>query len=414
MPDRVVDILPSLRLPCPHATRQATIEDLLSMQLGLGSSEGGPRLVATSKRDLLERLQHLPMVRPFRSGYAYSTDAFTLLGAVVESVTGRSWSDVAAASIWRPLGMVSTDADLVMAKSRPDWATPHIVLPDRTQAITREYEDSVATPAGGMNSTARDMLLWLDALIGQGQVGNVNILRNDLFADMKHGRCSIEAPFDDSLHAGLHLPSDVRIAAKAYGLGFERFSYCGLTAIGHGGHIDGFRAITCYMPELSVGAHVFLNADPPGLHTVMAMTIIDHLLGQPGRDWHAAAPRTTVSCGARQSPGRSSEATIRQSSGRSLNGRYHGCFSDDGAFGPFRVEAADDACLLMRFPARDFLLRPIGAHGFDVYQRRLLGLRAQFRIHFVPGDKPADDAWQSDRGDVFRRIDGPGDGGHGQ
>lgn len=88
--DRPVrEYMPSFRLADPLATRQATLRDLLSHQIGLAPHNSlNPQ---DTRAQRLARLRHLAFARPFRSGYLYNNKMYLLAGALIERVSGMTY-----------------------------------------------------------------------------------------------------------------------------------------------------------------------------------------------------------------------------------------------------------------------------------------------------------------------------------
>lgn len=100
--------------------------------------------------------------KPLRSvpgeNFAYSNSNYILLGQLIEKVSGRSYAAFIQENIFAPLGMKNSgyDDNRTLLKHR---AVGYIVQPDKI--INARYMDmSNAYAAGGLYSTAEDMLLW--------------------------------------------------------------------------------------------------------------------------------------------------------------------------------------------------------------------------------------------------------------
>lgn len=386
----VARALPELTLPDAERTAALSANDLLSMRSGLGSSEGGPRLVARSRHDLLTRLGAIPPARPFREGYVYSTDNFTILGALTARAGGRSWAQTARRLVWEPLGMTSTDASVVLATGRDSWASPHIPHTDGAVCVARRYEDHVATPAGGMNASASDMLLWISALLDQ----DARLPLPDALHRASSSACErIAAPFDDSLLAGWNLPPGRSARGAAYGAGWEHLEIDGHPLLLHQGRIDGFRALSLLAPRLRLGLHLFTNADPAHIVTAMALTALDVLCAREPAAWLSGAPGPALDPIAFSgSPGERAIAL-------SIDGPY----GDAGAFGGCFVWF-DGLRGEMRFPGEVLALSAAGEGRLAVWRRHLFGLRPQFFLEAEGGEERDIARLRTSRGEVFFRT----------
>lgn len=130
-----------------------------------------PPIITKINADLLSNddLVKLISARPLRfepgTSYGYSSDAYAVLGAVVEHVTGKSYLQVLQERILKPTGMVDTV---------PALLTP--LVPRRASGYKESFagiENAPhigATPAGGLYSTVHDLYLWERSLYGTSLV----------------------------------------------------------------------------------------------------------------------------------------------------------------------------------------------------------------------------------------------------
>ncbi|MBU1375399.1 MAG: beta-lactamase family protein [Alphaproteobacteria bacterium] len=166
---RLIDVLPDY--PNQKAARKITIRQLLSHQAGLGmlfERKGWDwRREWGSHAEMLQLFADAPSEFEPGQRTAYSNEGFTVLGAVIEKVSGRSWYDYVAANIFGPAGMTHTfyprvderPADRAVGYAFP-WSDP-------LGLRGREANWAMATrgnSCGGGFSTAGDMIRFLQAL----------------------------------------------------------------------------------------------------------------------------------------------------------------------------------------------------------------------------------------------------------
>ena len=151
-----------------------TVDQLLNhtsgLQQDIGFSDNPndiPPIITKINADLLsnDELVKLIAARPLRfepgSDYGYSSDGYAVLGAIIEHATGKSYQQVFAERIFKPVGMTETV---------PAFLTP--LVPKRALGYRQSFagiENAMhigATPAGGFYSTARDLHRWERALYG--------------------------------------------------------------------------------------------------------------------------------------------------------------------------------------------------------------------------------------------------------
>jgi D-alanyl-D-alanine carboxypeptidase len=95
--------------------------------------------------------------------FAYSNIGYSLLGLVVEAVTGQSFGDAARAQIVAPLGLTDTDPDYLHDRAE-DYATGYSGLHTAGRRRPLGHIDTHAMAAAtGFTSTATDMLTYFGA-----------------------------------------------------------------------------------------------------------------------------------------------------------------------------------------------------------------------------------------------------------
>ena len=137
-----------------------TIEQLLTHTGGFTSADG---IAVADRYDddpgairrAVESLEHAGTV----GEYAYTSAGFLVLGAIVESITGRPYGDVLESDLLEPLGMHDSAADEQAAEDLPPghrfwWGQPVRYDPD--------FDESGA-PYGSVTSTLADLETYATA-----------------------------------------------------------------------------------------------------------------------------------------------------------------------------------------------------------------------------------------------------------
>lgn len=181
---------------------QLTIRQLLHQTSGVadyyeGNVAKGLRQGSDQAYDLTDVLDMTKALPPFAapdSGRSYYSDTnYQLLGAIIETVTGRSFADVVQAQICGPLGLRQTS---VRAPEQPDQPAP-LQLYHRSKPLDLPMTLSSMGPDGGIVSTPDDMLRFLRAYRGN-------------------------ALFDSAHHADLYAFNALAFPLQ-YGFGLMRF-----------------------------------------------------------------------------------------------------------------------------------------------------------------------------------------------
>ena len=159
------------------------------------------------------------------AAWRYSNTNYTLLGMVIEAATDTPLAEAYRTHIYEPLGMESTFLDCY-EDAVVDIVHGYTGMGDTMTDLT-ELHESVGWSAGGMVSTAPDLVAFARGLFG-----------GDLL--------------DDSmLLAEMMTPA----LGSSYGLGIM------LDYMGHAGGIAGFRTLLSYDPELDTVVVILYNND---------------------------------------------------------------------------------------------------------------------------------------------------------
>lgn len=159
---------------------ELTLRQLLSQTSGLAGTQGEFYEFAQDHRITLVQSAQELMQRPLisRPGkvFAYGGPGFQVVGAVVEVVTGKRWSQVFQEKLAGPLGMMRTQ-----------WMHPRM---DRANDVPVE---EILNPVlqGGAVSTAEDYLNFLSMISQNGMFAGQRVLSpdsiNEMLADQTSG-----------------------------------------------------------------------------------------------------------------------------------------------------------------------------------------------------------------------------------
>ncbi|GAB2695130.1 serine hydrolase domain-containing protein [Thalassiella azotivora] len=180
--------------------------------------------------------------------FKYSNVGYSLLGRVVEVVTGRSWAQELRTRVLDPLGLTSTGPDHDPAQGER-YAAGHSGLAYADRRLTVEHGPARAmAPATGVWSTAADLVRWAAAHF--------------------HGDERLLAP--DWQRVMQRTEWDVDGSGEGYALGWAVVEAGGRRLLGHGGGWPGHITRTLFDPADRVAVSVLTNAvDGP------AQTLVD-------------------------------------------------------------------------------------------------------------------------------------------
>jgi CubicO group peptidase (beta-lactamase class C family) len=235
---------------CPAAWRPITIEHLLTHTSGLGNYNELPNLVETtslSPAALVDTFRDAPLDHPVGSRWWYSNSGYSLLGYVIERVTGAAFADFLGRYILGPLGMSATGYDV----NHPD--PTHAVGYDPIGQPAPFLDMSIPYAAGAMYSTVTDLYRWNRFLL----TGTPPIVSADTRAQMLTRRRLVNTDRPDlygHYGYGLHFLGDAADATYF-----------------HGGGINGFGAYNLVRPHDHLSITVLSN---------QGVTRADHIADQ--------------------------------------------------------------------------------------------------------------------------------------
>jgi CubicO group peptidase (beta-lactamase class C family) len=237
--------------PNKAVSEKVTIHQLLTHTSGVGDYFND-KFMEASKTRFVEIKDYFPLFvdNPllFEPGtkWRYSNAGFIVLGAIVEKVSGQNYFDYVREHIYKPAGMINTDA-YEMDRDTPNMATGYTKRDPKTgadfadgQRRTNLFLHSYrGGPAGGGFSTVEDLLSFANALASHKLLDQKY---TDLITTGK-----VDAPGRDGKYA--------------YGFEDERIN--GQRRVGHGGGFMGINAQLHIYPDLGYTVAVMSNYDPP-------------------------------------------------------------------------------------------------------------------------------------------------------
>ena len=220
-----------------------TLAELLTHSAGLDASVIGIAARSPSRvvplGTFLAR-QMPPVMMPPGKIYSYSSFGVSLVGYLVQKISGDPFDAYVEKNILQPLDMRDSGFQLT-----PDLAA-HLATGyeyHRGIYVRQPIDYFNIGPAAGLYSTAADMSHFLIAQMDGGEYDGARILSEKSISEM-HARQFTEDP---------------RLAGRTFGF-YERFVN-GRRAIGHGGNIRGFASLLMMVPKEHVGFFLVFNRD---------------------------------------------------------------------------------------------------------------------------------------------------------
>lgn len=278
----VIDYVPWFQLSDPYVTRELTVRDLLVHRSGLGLGAGDllwwPGSTYT-RREVVQRLRHLPLASSFRSAYAYDNVLYLVAGEVIEAVSGQSWEQFMATRILAKVGMSGSNVRHSDATQRGNVATPHAPVDGKVRPIA-PFTSDTTNPAGGINSNAEDMAKWLLVQLGEGVLADGTPLITPATARQL---TTLVTPIP--IGQGAPELAAVRPRFNGYGLGFGLRDYRGYKLVSHTGGLPGYVSRVAMLPDARLGIAILTNQESTSAFDAIANQIMDAYIAAPPTDW---------------------------------------------------------------------------------------------------------------------------------
>lgn len=235
----VVEVLPELRLADPDVTKHVTLRHLLNHTSGID----GDVFTDTGRGDdcierYVELLGEQTQNHPLGATWSYCNAGFSVLGRVIEKLTGQTWDEAMRERLFTPL-------QLEHALTLPEEALLHAA------AVGHVTQDGVKTlapiwqlprsigPAGLVTANAADVLAFarLHLAGGVGPDGGRVLSAESATAMADH-----QADLPDKYSLG-----------DSWGLGWIRFGWDGHRVYGHDGNTIGQSAFLRVLPDPATG-----------------------------------------------------------------------------------------------------------------------------------------------------------------
>ncbi|KAF8180665.1 beta-lactamase/transpeptidase-like protein [Mycena galopus ATCC 62051] len=260
------------------STTKADLRDLLSHVTGLPAHDGSYS-PEDSPRDLVLRMRDLRTAYELRQLFEYNNQMFIAGSYVVSKLSGMAYQDFVEKRIMLPLNMTSSslhpDRLSGSDKFSQTWTPSRRRIPF---FLSTEQEAELIAGAGGVVSTAEDMLVWAQLILNGGVDAQTNttIIPQATF-DLATTGISV------FLHEGTG-----PLSVAGYGLGWARLAYRGHEVIFHNGGAPGVSSVCTVYPYDGFAVVVLANTAGSGTLNV-AFGLADHILGLPETNASAAA-----------------------------------------------------------------------------------------------------------------------------
>jgi CubicO group peptidase (beta-lactamase class C family) len=241
-----------------------TIRGLLTHSAGLPREAdfpywSGPDYKFPSREQIAEKLENQETLYPASTYFQYSNLGMTLLGEVVEKLSGKPYDVYVQENILKPLRLNNTFARLPQELLGSRLATGYSSINRQgARDMVPAFDAQGIQPAAGYASTVQDLAQFASWQFRLLSNGGKEILKSATLKDMQ--RVHWVDP-DWKIH---------------WGLGFVVFQNNGKTLTGHWGACPGYRSILLMDPEQKLAFIVLINAmENPWKYANQMRTILE-------------------------------------------------------------------------------------------------------------------------------------------
>jgi len=241
----VTSILARFRVADPDTTAAVTPRLLLNHTSGID----GDIFLDTGRGDdcleqYVDRLAEAAQVHPLGATWSYCNSGYSLLGRVVEQVTGMTWDRAIGERLFEPLCLEQTvtlpEESLLHRTAVGHLGTGPDLHPSPTWGLPRSVG-----PAGTITASAADLLAFARLHLTEGRGPDGQQL---LSAPATAAMAAQEAELPDPYSLG-----------DSWGLGWIRYGWGGRRVIGHDGNTIGQSAFLRLLPGSGLAVTLLTN-----------------------------------------------------------------------------------------------------------------------------------------------------------
>lgn len=248
--DKVVKYIPDFQLKTKEATEQITLRHLLSHTSGLPYHAFTYAIDHGETLDpLIYHLRDLNLTGPPGKMYSYQNVAYSVIGKVIESATGKPYDVVMNEKVFKPLGMKQASLTFDAMIANNDKALPHVhtLRGWKPTAISSTYYN--VGPAGGVNASISDMARWLKALTTEQSTLLNTSVRSEMFK-----------PVVRATARNRYFRNWKKSSGSFYSLGWRVLTFRADTLNYHGGYVNGYRSEIAVKGDERIGICVLVNS----------------------------------------------------------------------------------------------------------------------------------------------------------
>jgi CubicO group peptidase (beta-lactamase class C family) len=249
----------------PETDTRITIRDLLSHSSGLNRTDLAMITGKLTREELIKVAGEAKPTAGLREKFQYQNIMFAAAGEIVAQVQKQSWESFIEEKIFKALGMTNSTMSVAQMQKAKDYSFGYDYNFDTKETRFLPTRDILqVSPAGSINSSAKDMSQWLKFMLGGGELGGKRLVSENLFAELTKPQMKISP--------------DGKVS---YGLGWFLQDWKGLRVVQHGGNIDGFNSMVAMIPEKKLGFVMLTNVTGSSLGGELMPIIWENILNEP-------------------------------------------------------------------------------------------------------------------------------------
>jgi len=189
------DVFPELKKTMAPGVEKVTLEQLLSHTSGMRADDENLMKLLKDNFDvdgnlndqryrLLEESVKLPLVAEPSKAWAYNNRGYTIAGAMIERVSGKSWDELIVERIFEPFELTTAGLGTQSTLGKIDAPLGHVVQKDGKvksyMAGPNADNSMILGPAGCVHLSILDLATWAGWNAGNGTRMPCNIVKPEM------------------------------------------------------------------------------------------------------------------------------------------------------------------------------------------------------------------------------------------
>jgi CubicO group peptidase (beta-lactamase class C family) len=171
-------------------SREITLRDLATHTSGIGEAAQSQSVAGGSLKEIAEKIAAQPLKYQPGEKWSYGS-GLTVIGRVIEVVSGKSYEEFVQTRILDPLEMKDTTFHLsadqmkrIAHSYEPDKEKAGLVRVNNPYAVEDAEKKQTPNPSGGLFSTAADLARFYQMVLNEGQFNGKRIMSGQAVDEM--------------------------------------------------------------------------------------------------------------------------------------------------------------------------------------------------------------------------------------